>query len=63
MDGNQKPRTEGGQNPVGGGGGHMGGAPGVGVLMSTMAWVSGYCEKPVTQKRLSHACLIIEILA
>jgi hypothetical protein len=29
-----------------------------------IAWrVHGYSEKPVTQKRSSHACLIIEILA
>jgi hypothetical protein len=33
------------------------------ILLSTTAWVPGYNEKPVTQKRSSHACLIIEILA
>jgi hypothetical protein len=33
------------------------------ILPFTMAWVPGYCEKSVIQKRSSHACLIIEILA
>jgi hypothetical protein len=33
------------------------------VLLSTVAQVPGYCEKPVTHNRSSHACLIIEILA
>jgi hypothetical protein len=33
------------------------------ILLSTAARVPGYCEKPVTQKRSSHACLIIKILA
>jgi hypothetical protein len=33
------------------------------ILLSTVALVPGYCEKPVTQKRSSHACLIIEILS
>jgi hypothetical protein len=33
------------------------------ILLSTTAWVLGYSEKLVTQKRSSHACLIIEILA
>jgi hypothetical protein len=32
------------------------------ILLSTVAWVPGYYENPVTQKRSSHACLIIEIL-
>jgi hypothetical protein len=31
--------------------------------MSTVARVPGYSEKPVTQKRSGHACLVIEILA
>jgi hypothetical protein len=33
------------------------------ILLSTAARVPSYCEKPVTQKRSSHACLIINILA
>jgi hypothetical protein len=33
------------------------------ILQSTAAGVPGYYEKPVTQNRSSHACLIIEILA
>jgi hypothetical protein len=33
------------------------------ILLSTAAWVPGYYEKLVTQKRSSHACLIIKILA
>jgi hypothetical protein len=33
------------------------------ILLSTAARVPSYCEKPETQKRSSHACLIIEILA
>jgi hypothetical protein len=32
-------------------------------LLSTAARVPRYCEKLVTQNRLSHACSIIEILA
>jgi hypothetical protein len=32
-------------------------------ILPTTSRVSGYSEKPVTQKRSSHACLIIEILA
>jgi hypothetical protein len=32
-------------------------------ILPTASRVTGYSEKPVTQKRLSHACLIIEILA
>jgi hypothetical protein len=32
-------------------------------ILPTASRVSGYSEKLVTQKRLSHACLIIEILA
>jgi hypothetical protein len=31
-------------------------------ILPTALRVSGYSEKPVTQKRLSHACLIIKIL-
>jgi hypothetical protein len=33
------------------------------ILLSTTVWVTGYCEKHVTQNRSSHASLIIEILA
>jgi hypothetical protein len=33
------------------------------ILLSTATQVLGYSEKHVTQKRSSHACLIIEILA
>jgi hypothetical protein len=33
------------------------------ILQSTATGVPGYYEKPVTQNRSSHACLIIEILA
>jgi hypothetical protein len=33
------------------------------ILLSTAARVPGYCKKPITQKRSSHACLVIEILA
>jgi hypothetical protein len=33
------------------------------ILLPTVARVLGYFEKPVTQKRSSRACLIIEILA
>jgi hypothetical protein len=32
-------------------------------VLPTASRVPGYSEKPVTQKRSSHACLIIEILA
>jgi hypothetical protein len=32
------------------------------ILLSTAAQVLGYSEKPITQKRSSHSCLIIEIL-
>jgi hypothetical protein len=32
-------------------------------IFPTALRVPGYSEKPITQKRLSHACLIIEILA
>jgi hypothetical protein len=32
-------------------------------ILPTASRVPGYSEKPVTQKRFSHACLIIEILA
>jgi hypothetical protein len=32
-------------------------------ILPTASRVPCYSEKPVTQKRLSHACLIIEILA
>jgi hypothetical protein len=32
-------------------------------ILPTASRVSGYSEKPVTQKRSSHACLIIQILA
>jgi hypothetical protein len=32
-------------------------------IVPTASRVSGYSEKPVTQKRSSHACLIIEIQA
>jgi hypothetical protein len=32
-------------------------------ILPTASRVTGYSEKPVTQKRSSHACLIIEILA
>jgi hypothetical protein len=32
-------------------------------ILPTMSWVPGYSEKPVTQKRLSHAYLIFKILA
>jgi hypothetical protein len=32
-------------------------------ILSTTSRVPDYSEKPVTQKRSSHACLIIEILA
>jgi hypothetical protein len=32
-------------------------------ILPTASRVSGYSEKPVTQKISSHACLIIEILA
>jgi hypothetical protein len=32
-------------------------------ILPTPSRVLDYCEKPVTQKRSSHACLIIEILA
>jgi hypothetical protein len=31
-------------------------------ILPTTSRVPGYSEKPITQKRLSHACLIIEIL-
>jgi hypothetical protein len=31
-------------------------------ILSTASWVPGYFEKPITQKKLSHTCLIIEIL-
>jgi hypothetical protein len=31
-------------------------------ILPTPSRVLGYCEKPVTQKRSSHACLITEIL-
>jgi hypothetical protein len=32
-------------------------------ILPTTSRVPGYSEKPVTQKRLSHACLIVDILA
>jgi hypothetical protein len=32
-------------------------------VLPTASRVSGYSEKPVAQKRSSHACLIIKILA
>jgi hypothetical protein len=32
-------------------------------ILPTTSRVPGYSEKPVTRKRLSHACLIIKILA
>jgi hypothetical protein len=32
-------------------------------IFPTASGVPGYSEKPITQKRLRHACLIIEILA
>jgi hypothetical protein len=32
-------------------------------ILSTASRVPSYSEKPVTQKRSSHACLIIKILA
>jgi hypothetical protein len=32
-------------------------------ILPTTSRVPGYSEKPVTQKRSSHACLIVEILA
>jgi hypothetical protein len=32
-------------------------------ILPTASRVPGYPEKPVIQKRLSHACLIIKILA
>jgi hypothetical protein len=32
-------------------------------ILPTASRVPGYSDKPVTQKRSSHACLIIEILA
>jgi hypothetical protein len=32
-------------------------------ILSTASRVPGYSEKPVTQKRSSHACLIIKILS
>jgi hypothetical protein len=33
------------------------------ILLFTVTWVPSYCEKLVTPKISSHACLIIEILA
>jgi hypothetical protein len=33
------------------------------ILLSTIAQVPSYFEKPLTQKRFNHASLIIEILA
>jgi hypothetical protein len=32
-------------------------------ILSIASRVPGYSENPITQKRSSHACLIIEILA